>query len=170
MLLTALLNFIYDWVFSATLVVLVAVFATVGMLFLYFIDKDWQFNPQNNAITVFDLHASVLLLFAVIVLVALAVMFSTRLNIVLTLTCTIIAFLGGLISDYVFGRFAGEHLWAKIGHVVTPNFQVFWISDAIYESADIPAVYLAESAVYAVLYTTGILMFAIAMFQKRQVG
>jgi len=170
LLLTAFLNYTYDWNFCATTVVLMAVFATFGMAFLSVIDKEWQFNPENNNLHAFDIYGSVLLLFAVIVLVALAIMFSTRLNVILTLGCCVGAFLLGLISDYVFGRFAESRLWAKIGQILVPNLQVFWISDAIYEGSSIEPRYLAISAVYTVLYTAGILLLAIGLFQRREVG
>ena len=170
LLLTAFLNYIYDWSFPATAIGLIAVFATFGMVFLSFIDKEWKFNPQNNNFHAFDIYASVLLLFAVIVLVALAIALSTRLNVVLTLVCCVGAFLLGLISDYMFGRFAQMHFWAKIGHILAPNLQVFWISDAIYEGSSIETYYLFISGVYAALYTAAILLIAIALFQRRQVG
>ncbi len=168
--LTAFLNYIYDWHFCGTAIVLTGVFATLGILFLSFIDKEWNFNPQNNNLHSFDIYASILLLFAVIVLVSLAIMFSTRFNIVLTLSFCVGAFLLGLISDYVFGRFADTHLWAKIGRILTPNLQVFWISDAIYEGSAVEPYYLLLGAGYATLYSAGILLLAIAMFQRRQVG
>jgi len=170
LLLTAFLNYSYDWPFSATAITLTAIFASIGMVFLYFIDKQWQFNPQNNTFTLFDIFGSALLLMAIIVLVALAVMFSTRFNVVLTLTFCVGVFLLGLISDYVFGRFADTYLWAKIGKLLTPNLQVFWITDAIYEGTTIPPAYLLTTGIYAVLYTAGILLLAIAMFQRRQIG
>ena len=161
-LIAAFLNYTYDWNFSATAIILIAVFASIAILVLAFIDRDWHFNPQNNAFTAFDFYASALLLMAVIVLVALAIMFSARLNVILTLTCTVSIFLLGLISDYAFGRLADTHLWAKIGKTLTPNFQVFWISDAIYEGSAIGAEYLLITAGYATLYTTAILALAIA--------
>ena len=169
LLLTAFLNYTYDWPFSATAIVLTAVFATFAIIFLCFIDKEWHFNPQENHIEVFEIYGSVLLLMAVIILVALAVMFSTRLNIVLTLVCCTSAFLIGLIHDWLFARHA-DALWAKIGAVLVPNFQVFWISDAIYEGSAVPTAYLLMGVTYAALYTTAILLLAIALVQRRQVG
>ena len=106
---------------------------------------------------------------AVVILVAIAVMFSARLNVVLTLMCCTSVFLIGLIHDWIFGRHA-EALWAKIAGVLIPNFQVFWISDAIYEGVAPPAAYLLMGVIYASLYTAGILFLAIALFQRRQVG
>ena len=169
LLLTAFLNYIYDWPFSATAIVLTGVFATFGILFLCLIDKEWKFNPQENHIELFEIYASLLLLMAVTILVALAVMFSARLNIVLTLMCCTSAFLIGLIHDWLFARHA-DALWAKIGGVLLPNFQVFWISDAIYEGTAPPAAYLLMGVIYATLYTAAILFLAIALFQRRQIG
>ena len=170
LIITAFLNYTYDWNFAATASVFVAGFATLSMVFLYFIDKEWQFNPENNNLHAFDLYASILLFLAVLILTSLAVMFSTRFNIVITLTLCVGAFLMGLISDWVFGRFAESHVWAKIGRAIAPNLQVFWISDAIYEGSNIPIGYIFLAGSYAILYSAAILFFAIALFQRRQVG
>ncbi len=174
-LLSAFFNYTYDWKFSSTAIVLVALFATFGMVFLYFIDRDWQFNPSNNGINALDVYGAVLLLLAAIIIVALAVALSARFNIVVTLSACIGIFLLGLISDYAFGRFAETHLWAQIGRYLVPNLQIFWISDAIYESSEdseivVPLKYIVISATYAVCYTTAILFSAVALFQRRQVG
>jgi ABC-2 type transport system permease protein len=169
-LVTAFLNYTYDWNFPATSIILLAIFATIGVIILIFIDRDWQFNPENNGFELFDIYASTLLFLASIVLVALAVMFSTRFNVVLTLSCCIGMFLLGLITDWIFGRFAESNILAKIGNILVPNLQVFWVSDAIYEGSSITANYLFMGAIYAILYTAGILSLAIALFQKRQVG
>jgi len=111
-----------------------------------------------------------LLLLAAIIIVALAVAFSARFNIIITLSACVGIFLLGLVSDYVFGRFADIHLWAKVGRFLVPNLQVFWISDAIYEESNIPVKYIVISAGYALCYTSAILSLAIASFQRRQVG
>jgi ABC-2 type transport system permease protein len=109
-------------------------------------------------------------LLAALIIVALAVALSSRFNIVVTLSACIGIFLLGLISDYTFGRFAGTHLWAKIGRFLVPNLQIFWISDAIYEGNTVPAKYLLIGALYALCYTGAILALAVALFQRRQVG
>ena len=169
-LLSAFFNYVYDWKFSSTAVVLAAVFATLSIIFLSFIDRTWQFNPQGNGINALDVYGSLLLLLAAIIIVALAVALSARFNIVVTLSACIGVFLLGLISDYTFGRFAQTHIWAKIGRFLVPNLQVFWISDAIYESSTVPLKYILISASYALGYTTAILFLAVALFQRRQVG
>jgi hypothetical protein len=167
---TAFLNYVYDWNFPSTGIVTGTILTGFGMLFLVFIDKEWKFNPAGNNIQMFDIAASGLLLLALFILVAIAILFSTRFNEVLTLTFCVGIFLLGLISDWVFGRFSDQHTWAKVGAILTPNLQFFWVSDAIYENATIPGAYLLETIVYSSLYTAGILVLAIAFFQRRQVG
>ncbi len=168
--LSAFFNYVYDWRFFSTASTLMGLFATVSIVFLTFIDRHWQFHPAENGIHLFDIYASLLLLFAAVIIVALAIALSSRFNIVITLSACIGIFLLGLISDYVFGELAKSHIWAKIGRYAVPNLQVFWVSDAIYEGSAITLPYIAMSGVYALCYTAGILALAIAIFQKRQVG
>jgi hypothetical protein len=98
-------------------------------------------------------------------------MFSARFNVLVTISLSIGLFLLGLISDYVFGRFAETHLWAKIGKIIVPSLQVFWISDAIYEhSSRITIGYIASCGIYGLIYTTAFILIAIALFERRQVG
>jgi len=170
-LLSAFFNYAYDWKFSSTAIVLTGIFATLALLFLCFIDKEWKFNPQNNGFNRVDIYGSILLLFAAMIIVALAVALSARFNIVVTLSACTGLFLLGLISDYVFGESARQgHLWAKIGRYLVPNLQVFWISDAIYEGSVVPGRYIGIVATYTLCYTAGILALAVALFQRRQVG
>ena len=170
LLLSAFFNYSYDWKFSSTAILLAGIFATFGILFLSFIDINWQFNPQHNGINAFDIYGSLLLLLAAIVIVSIAMVFSVWFNTAVTLSACIGVFLLGLVSDYTFGRFADSHLWAKVGRFIVPNLQVFWISDAIYEGSDIPAKYIIISASYALCYILAMVSLSIALFQRRQVG
>ncbi|HUV42028.1 MAG TPA: ABC transporter permease subunit [Sedimentisphaerales bacterium] len=169
-LLSAFFNYAYDWTFSSTAVVLAGIFATLTIVLLLFIDPQWQFNPAGNRINSLDVYGCFLLLLAAVVIVALAVAFSSRFNVAATLSACVGIFLLGLVSDYAFGRFAEAHLWARIARFLVPNLQVFWISDAIYEGSKITIKYVLTSACYALSYTVAVLSLAIALFQKRQVG
>ncbi|MHC4574647.1 MAG: ABC transporter permease [Planctomycetota bacterium] len=170
-ILSAFFNYVYDWKFSSTAVVLGGIFSTLGIVFLAFIDRNWQFNPQNNGINGLDVYGSVLLFLAAIIILALALALSARFNIVVTLSACIGIFLLGLISDYTYGRLAENYyLLAKIWYFLVPNLQMFWISDAIYEDSTVPPKYIMVTAGYALCYTAAILAFAVALFQRRQVG
>jgi ABC-2 type transport system permease protein len=168
--LSAFFNYAYDWKFTSTAAVLLAGFGTITLVFLIFIDRDWQFNPANNKINALDIYGSVLLFLAALIIAALAVTVSCRFNIVVTLSACVGIFLLGLVSDWAFGELARTHLWAKICYFVLPNLQIFWISDAIYEGSEVPIRYVLITASYAICYTAGILALAVALFQRRQVG
>lgn len=168
---TAFLNYSYDWKFTSTAIILISIFATMAIVFLYFIDPNWKFNPAGNKFNSVDIYGSILLLIALFILTAAALMFSARFNVLVTLSLCIGLFLLGLVSDYVFGRFAESHLWAKIGKIIIPSLQVFWISDAIYEqNSKVTVDYIASCGIYGLLYTTAFILIAIALFQRRQVG
>lgn len=168
--LSAFFNYVYDWKFSSTAIVLLAIFATLSIIFLAFIDNNWQFNPSGNGINALDVFASLLLVLAAAIIAALAVAFSTRFNISITLSFCVGIFLLGLVTDSVFAELAQEHLWAKICYFLIPNLQIFWISDAIHEQSEITFNYIAVSALYSSCYAAAILLLAIASFQRRQVG
>lgn len=170
-IITAFLNYSYDWKFTSTAVILGSIFATIALVFLVFIDRDWKFNPAENKINVIDVYASILLLIALFVLTSAALMFSARFNVLTTLSLCVGLFLLGLVSDYVFGRLANAHLWAKIGKIIVPSLQVFWISDAIYEqTCTITAGYIVSCGIYGLIYTAAFILIAIALFEHRQVG
>ena len=163
-------SYVFGWKFSSTTVVLLALFATGAMLFLLMVDREWTFNPAKNGFHRLDAFGALLLFLAAIVISALALAFSCRFNVVVTLSACVGVFLLGLISDYVFSRFADTHLWAQIGRYLVPNLQVFWIADAIYEGGNITFRYIGTAATYALCYTGAILAFSVALFQRRQVG
>ena len=170
-IITTFLNYSYDFKFTSTAIIFTAIFATISIAFLAFIDSDWKFNPAGNKIDTFDIYASILLLIALFVLTAAAIMFSCRFNVLVTLSCCIGLFLLGLVSDYVFGRLADTHLWAQIGKILIPSLQVFWISDAIYEeSVTITTGYIASCGIYGLFYTAAFILLAVALFERKQVG
>ncbi len=135
------------------------------------------------------------------VLTSIAVALSTRLGLVLTLVATVGVFVMGLLSDWVFARriaaldkaFAAnpgagqwwdaDHLiWGgcKFAQAVIPNFQTFWLVDAV--NLKKPIVFLgaqAEGATqayglmvlgYGAMMTVMALALGTLLFQRRQVG
>jgi ABC-type transport system involved in multi-copper enzyme maturation permease subunit len=128
---------------------------------------------------------------ATLILVAVALAASTRLGQVLTLSVTLGVFLLGLLSDWLFARplrtldaaiaAAGpdapgllleraEALGFRTLYSITPNFQVFWLADAINQDRAIPPSYLALVIPYGIGTIVAILAVATALFQRREVG
>ncbi len=169
-ILASFFSFSYGWKFTSTAVTVLSICCGLSLIFLTFIDRHWAFHPAENHIAAFDVYAAVLLLMAALIIVALAVAFSSRFNIIVTLSACVGIFLLGLISDWALGRFADTNTLARIGYYLIPNLQVFWISDAIYAEKPVPLHYLGTAATYTVSYCAAILAFAVAVFQRRQVG
>ena len=169
-LLSAFFNYTYDWKFTSAAVILLAIFATISIVFLSFIDRNWQFNPANNGINELDVYGAVLLLMGAIIISALALAFSTRFNVAITLSICVGIFLLGLVSDNILGDYAAKHIWAKVLYYIVPNLQIFWIADGIYGGSKVSLGYVGIVAVYTACYAGAILAISIAFFQRRQVG
>ncbi len=63
-----------------------------------------------------------------------------------------------------------EHAFCAIGYAIVPNFQVFWLSDAVTQSHVIPTDYVALTFVYGPLQILVALSLAVILFQRREVG
>ena len=116
------------------------------------------------------LPASILVTLATIVLASCSMGLATRLETVPTLSICTIVFLLGLVSDYLFGRHADEHLWASVCYAAIPNWQHFWTADALTHDVAIPGSYLAQTTRYACLYLVGMLGFGLLSFRHREIG
>lgn len=171
-------NYVYNWHFSATLTAWVVPLATVALAVILCFDKEW--NPQSpltsfgykEIIPPASLAFAVALVFlAIMILTAFAVALSTRFSQVVTLILCSAVFVLGLLSDYYFGGSqAQDTLLGQICYRALPNFQFFWLGDAITQQLAIRPAHVARVAAYAVLYSLGILSFGAALFQTREVG
>lgn len=121
---------------------------------------DWRLVP-----------ATILVLFAVWMLAALATLCSTRLELMATLAVCSGFFLLGLMSDYLFGRPAKEgSWWASVVYTVLPNWQLFWMSDPLGEGKSIPPGYVVRALGYTVAYVGAALSVALALFEDRELS
>jgi ABC-type transport system involved in multi-copper enzyme maturation permease subunit len=163
------LNYFMGRTFVSTAVFSFVVATTLAFLYIAFytrLDKafgevasvDWRLVP-----------AGILILFALLILAALALACSTRLDIVPTLVVCCAIFLLGLVSDYLFKAHADAgSLWAKTAYAVTPNWQQFWLADALEEKKRIPWVYVEHAAIYLVVYLGAALSVAALLFEDRE--
>ncbi len=117
--------------------------------------------------------AGVLIFFAVMLLGSCALAASTRSGALTTFLICLIVLCAGLSSDQLLKPHAsGEDaaLWAKAAYRLVPNFQVFWMVDALSELRVIPWGYVLSAAGYGVLYTFAVLLLAMGLFETREVG
>lgn len=116
------------------------------------------------------LPALVLLLLAVLVFGAAAVAFSTRLDWAGALLLCFALFVIGLMSDYLVGRHAASNALAAFAYVLIPNWQLFWMADALAADQAVPIRYVAWAAAYAAFLVSLFAALAALLFQRREVG
>lgn len=167
-------NYFLGWHFGATCVWAAVPLFGLALFAICFVDKNWlpqafgaRFDPQL-------IIGSVLILFAIMVITAVALAASTRLKIVGTLLVCVLVLLAGLLSDYFLKEAATKHgvgAWlAWAAHSVLPNFQHFWVGDAIIRETAVPLRYALIALGYAALYSAGALSFALMLFQERELA
>ncbi len=122
---------------------------------------DWRLIP-----------AGMLILFALWVIAAVALACSTRLDMIATLAICSGIFLIGLMSDYFFGRAAAHgSWWGSILYSVTPNWQLFWLADAIETGkSTFHWDYVGKALAYAVCYTGAALAVGAVLFEDRELS
>jgi len=122
---------------------------------------DWRLVP-----------AGILILFALWILAALALACSTRLDTIPTLAICSAFFLAGLMSDYFFGvRAEAGKWWASTLYTVVPNWQLFWLADALdMGKSTFHWGYVAKAFAYVVAYAGAALAVGIALFEERELS
>lgn len=162
-------NFFLRRPFVSDTVLSVAVMVTIGFVVINFISKEGKPQAFAAGIDWGMLPAGVLVLFAFWVLAGLAVACSTRLEVIATLAVCSGFFLLGLMSDYLFGTRADEgSWWANICYAVLPNWQLFWMADALGEGKSIPGRYVGTACAYMLAYVGAALALALCLFEDRE--
>jgi ABC-type transport system involved in multi-copper enzyme maturation permease subunit len=159
-------TFVSDAVFG---VVILQTLAFIALLFIkrdignmgeFYTGIDWRVIP-----------ASVLVFMALLIVAALALACSTRLETLPTMSICTALFLMGLVSDYFWGTRSENGSWiASVLYSITPNWQLFWMADALDATTKIPLSYLGKALAYAAAYITAILAVALTLFEDRELN
>jgi ABC-2 type transport system permease protein len=122
---------------------------------------DWRLVP-----------AAVLILFALWILAALALACSTRFDMIPTLAICSAFFLVGLMSDYLFGRPAESgSWWGTVLYTVIPNWQNFWLADALDSGkSTFHWGYVSKAFAYVFCYVGAALAVAVTLFEERELS
>jgi hypothetical protein len=134
-------------------------------------DVDFLVTESRKAQGLEIFKAGVLVLVALTILSSLAVAAATRLGMIANFVVCLAAIMAGLAADQIIKPIAeaGE-TWASIVYRAIPNFQCFWMIDALSDNRVIPWSYLASAASYGVLYALALLLLGMALFETREVG
>lgn len=148
------------------------VLITIAFLIINALPKH-DLNVETGGVTDWRMiPASVLILFALWILAGLALVCSTRLEMIATLSICSGFFVLGLMSDYVFGTRVRDGVWwANIPYAVLPDWQVFWGGDALIAKKSIAwSRYIGSSFAYTVCYVGAALCVAMCLFEDRELG
>jgi hypothetical protein len=176
-IIAGLANYMFDWQFSTT--AMAAGLPLLGFAFVLagFFDKNWKFQSFGTGYSLDIFYGCLLLLLAVWVLAGICLVCSTRLNVVWTLVIAFVILCLGMIVDWLvmnklhLSDWSGAKVFASIIYTLIPNFQAFWMLDAL-DKADthIAASYVLQATGYAACYICATLFLAYSLFLDRQVG
>ena len=108
---------------------------------------------------------------AVVAMATIAVVAATRLDVVPNLcVCTAIFFLG-LLSNHLFQRQTGSAVLdglLSMLYSIFPNWQFFWLVDAVAVRKHIPMSYVWMALLYMAMYVALASLWAVAIFRNRE--
>ena len=159
-------NFFSQKSFSASAILSMLLVIPVFILVLQLIPLDGQLQPFPYDV----MPALILLFFAVWAMSAITVTLSARLDMVANLCISSILFFAGLISDYFLSGSEGTFSFSALLYAVIPNWQFFWMADALANNTHIPWTYVAWAAIYIVLYMTICSVIALTLFNDKEVA
>jgi len=164
------LNYFLQVRFVITTVIAVVILTTAMLIIILATEAETTGAGADPRVVDWRLlSATALILFAVLILTALALACSTRLELLPTLAiCSSVLFLG-LMSDWLFlARVDGGSWWASILYTVTPNWQNFWLADVLEGDGTIPLGYIGQAFGYLVGYVGASLSVALWLFEDRE--
>ena len=162
-----LMNFFKGTSFTSAITLVLSILMPVFALICIVTQSEPTISIANYS------NALILLFFAVAAMSTITVVFATRLNLVSNLcVCTLIFFLG-LVSGYLFNRETGSSMLDMIYGVlyaILPNWQFFWVADALSVNRAIPFPYVLQAGLYVILYMILSSMWAVAFFLNREIA
>jgi ABC-type transport system involved in multi-copper enzyme maturation permease subunit len=156
--------FVSDAVFGVIMMV------TIGFVVINFYTKEVKPQAFATGVDWRLIPAALLVLFALWILASLALACSTRFDMIPTLAICSALFLLGIMSDYLFGRPADAGAWwASVLYTITPNWQLFWLADALEtDKTTFHWAYVGKAFTYVVGYVSAALILAVLLFEERE--
>ena len=132
-------------------------------------DRIGRWAPFDYQVDWRLLPAGILVTLALLVFAAIAMGLSTRFNTVVTLVTCVVILMIGLVSDHMLGRHAADSWLAAGLYRLVPNWQHFWMSDALSGGGRIPWHYVRVATGYAGLYVLAVLCLGLSVFKRVEV-
>ena len=165
-------NFFLRRPFVSDAVFAMLVFTTLAAFIVFQFTRQMQSLGTVATVNWNLLPAGILILFALWILAAVALACSTRFDTIATLAICSAVFLVGLMSDYFFGiRAQAGDWWASTLYSAIPNWQLFWLADAIETGkSTFHWGYVGKAFAYAVCYAGAAIAVGTALFEERELS
>jgi ABC-type transport system involved in multi-copper enzyme maturation permease subunit len=170
-------NFFLRRTFVSDAVFALVALATLAAFVIFQFTKQMESLGTAGQVNWNLLPAGILILFALWILAALALACSTRLDTIPTLAVCSAFFLVGLVSDYIYAKAGGTiggggaPWWASTLYTVLPNWQLFWLADAIETGkSTFQWAYVGKAFAYVVCYAGAALAIGTALFEERELS
>lgn len=155
--------------FVSDAVLCLVITTVLAFLAINFFTQEGKLQAFGTGIDWRMIPAGLLIVFALCILAALALLCSTRLELISTLAICSAFFLLGLMSDYFYDH-VKQYWWASIPYALLPNWQLLWMADALEEGKTIPWSYLAQALGYMLAYVGASLLIALGLFEERELA
>ena len=165
----AVRNYIHHTPFPSTAILALSIAMPLFAIILYVVrgaPDDEGFVPPHQL-----LPALALLFPAVWIMGAITAALSTRLELVSNLSFSSVLFFTGLLSKYIAAQwFGGAGFLSLTLSALLPNWQFFWMADALAVKQSIPFEYVFWTFLYALLYIGVWTIWAMALFKDKEVA
>jgi ABC-2 family transporter protein len=165
-------NFFLRRPFVSDAVFAMVAFITLAAFLVFRFTKQMESLGTVGQVNWNLLPSGILVLFALWILAALALACSTRFDTIPTLAICSALFLLGLMSSYFFGKPA-EHgsWWASTLYTIIPNWQLFWLADALDSGkSTFQWAYAGKALAYTICYAGAALAVGTALFEERELS
>ncbi|OGV78515.1 MAG: hypothetical protein A2340_12055 [Lentisphaerae bacterium RIFOXYB12_FULL_60_10] len=154
--------------FTSSAFVMLLVYLACVVVYALLMDRHGRFAPLASPLEWRILGVSYLVLLALLILSVFTVTVSTRLPAGPTLLAASALVIAGLVSDYLFGSRLSSPAFARLGYAIIPNWQNFWMADALNAGGRISYPYLAGATVYAACMITALLGIGLLTFERTE--
>ncbi len=165
---SAIVNYKTNRSFGASVMYLLPATLLAGSVFLAFFDRTGRLSSFSFRFDWRIINASALVTIGLAVIGAVTLALSSRLNTALTLLVVVGLFFLGLMSEWLFGRFADRSFVADLLYRLLPDWQHFWRADDLTGGGRISRGYLLNAVLYAGFYIAGALCAGILLFRNRE--
>lgn len=167
----AFINYFLEKNFVSNTIATLLVVMTLAFIIINFLNKEWHTQAFATGVDWTMVPATICLTFMLWLIAVLAIACSTRLDTIATLTVCILVVMVGLMSDYFFGTMAESGSWiGTILYTVIPNWQNFWLADAIEGEKGIPWSYIWISFLYMCCFMSILTAIGCCLFDNRELS